>query len=100
MGRHALKFGYEQYFTRFTEQGGDKTGVAWVNPGGGSNQYWNQNDGFSGNPLAELMMGSANYLQLGQLEHHSVRLEPGGLCDGRLEGELQANRSDGPAVGS
>jgi len=64
-GRHALKFGYEQYFTRFTEQGGDKTGVAWVNPGGGSNQYWNQNDGFSGNQLAELMMGSANYFNWG-----------------------------------
>jgi hypothetical protein len=65
LGRHALKFGYEQYFTRFTEQGGDKTGVAWVNPGGGSNQYWNQNDGFSGNQLAELMMGSANYFNWG-----------------------------------
>ena len=39
LGRHTLKFGYEQYFLRFTEQGGDKTGAAWVNPGGGSNQY-------------------------------------------------------------
>ena len=28
IGRHALKAGYEQYFMRFTEQGGDKTGVA------------------------------------------------------------------------
>lgn len=65
IGRHAIKIGYEQYFTRFTEQGGDKTGVAWVNPGGGSNQYWNQNDGFSGNQLAELMMGSANYFNWG-----------------------------------
>jgi len=65
IGRHALKLGYEQYFTRFTEQGGDKTGVAWVNPGGGSNQYWNQNEGFSGNQLAELMMGSANYFNWG-----------------------------------
>lgn len=65
LGRHALKIGYEQYFTRFTEQGGDKTGVAWVNPGGGSNQYWNQNDGFSGNQLAELMIGSANYFNWG-----------------------------------
>jgi len=64
-GRHALKLGYEQYFTRFTEQGGDKTGVAWVNPGGGSNQYWNQNDGFSGSALAELMMGSSNYFNWG-----------------------------------
>jgi hypothetical protein len=65
LGRHALKIGYEQYFTRFTEQGGDKTGVAWVNPGGGSNQYWNQNDGQSGSQLAELMMGSSNYFNWG-----------------------------------
>lgn len=65
LGRHAIKAGYEQYFTRFTEQGGDKTGVAWVNPGGGSNQYWNQNDGLSGSQLAELMMGSSSYFNWG-----------------------------------
>lgn len=65
LGRHTIKAGYEQYFTRFTEQGGDKTGVAWVNPGGGSNQYWNQNDGLSGSQLAELMMGSSNFFQWG-----------------------------------
>jgi hypothetical protein len=65
LGRHTLKAGYEQYFTRFTEQGGDKTGAAWVNPGGGSNQYWNQNDGLTGSGLAELMMGSSNFFQWG-----------------------------------
>ena len=65
VGRHALKAGYEQYFTRFTEQGGDKTGVAWANPGGGSNQYWNQSDGLSGSPLAEFMMGSASFFNWG-----------------------------------
>ncbi len=65
IGRHALKAGYEQYFTRFTEQGGDKTGVAWANPGGGSNQYWNQNDGLSGSPLAEFMMGSSSFFNWG-----------------------------------
>lgn len=65
IGRHALKAGYEQYFTRFTEQGGDKTGAAWANPGGGSNQYWNQSDGLSGSPLAEYMMGSSNFFQWG-----------------------------------
>jgi len=65
IGRHAIKAGYEQYFTRFTEQGGDKTGVAWVNPGGGSNQYWNQNDGLSGSPLAEFMMGSSSFFNWG-----------------------------------
>jgi len=64
-GRHTLKIGYEQYFTRFTEQGGDHTGAAWVNAGGGSNQYWNQNDGLTGSPLAELMMGSSNFFQWG-----------------------------------
>ncbi len=64
-GRHSLKVGYEQYFTRFTEQGGDKTGAAWVNPGGGSNQYWNQNDGFTGSQMAELMMGSSSFFQWG-----------------------------------
>jgi len=65
VGRHSLKIGYEQSLIRFTEQGGDHTGAAWVNPGGGSNQYWNQNDGLSGSPLAELMMGSSNFFQWG-----------------------------------
>ena len=31
------------------------------NPGGGSNQYWNQNDGLTGSQLAELMMGSSSF---------------------------------------
>ena len=65
LGRHTFKFGYEQYFLRFTEQGGDKSGSAWVNPGGGSNQYWNQNDGLTGSPLAELMMGSSSFFNWG-----------------------------------
>jgi len=65
LGRHSIKVGYEQSLIRFTEQGGDHTGVAWVNPGGGSNQYWNQNDGLTGSPLAELMMGSSNFFQWG-----------------------------------
>ncbi len=65
LGRHTIKTGYEQYFYRFTETGGDHTGVAWVNPGGGSNQYWNNDDGLSGSPLAELMMGSSNFYQWG-----------------------------------
>ncbi len=65
IGRHAIKAGYEQYFTRFTEQGGDKTGVAWASPGGGSNQYWNQSDNLTGSPLAEYMMGSASFFNWG-----------------------------------
>jgi hypothetical protein len=60
LGRHTLKAGYEQYFIRFTEQGGDATGVIGLGSGGGSNQYWNQNDGLTGSGLAELMMGSSN----------------------------------------
>ncbi len=63
--RHTLKLGYEHYFARFNENGGDHTGVAWVNPGGGSNQFWNNNDGLTGSPLAELMMGSSNFFQWG-----------------------------------
>ena len=57
--------GYEQYFYRFHEKGGDHTGVAWINPGGGSNQTWNNVDGLTGSPLAELMMGSSNFFQWG-----------------------------------
>lgn len=60
LGRHTLKAGYEQYFVRFTEKGGDATGVIGLGSGGGSNQYWNQNDGLTGSGLAELMMGSSN----------------------------------------
>ena len=65
VGRHTFKIGYEQTMTRFTEQGGDKSGAAWVNPGGGSNQYWNQSNGLTGSPLAELMMGSSQFFQWG-----------------------------------
>ena len=65
IGRHTIKVGYEQYFTRFTEQGGDKTGVISLSAGGGSNQYWNQNDGLTGSQLAELMMGSSKFYSWG-----------------------------------
>jgi len=64
-GKHTIKVGYEQSLIRFTEQGGDHTGVAWVNPGGGSNQYWDLSNGLTGSPLAELMMGSSNFFQWG-----------------------------------
>lgn len=66
-GRHTLKVGYEQYFVRFTEKGGDGTGVIGLGEGtspttGGpaSMQYWNANDGNSGSQLADLMLGSSN----------------------------------------
>lgn len=63
--RHTIKVGYTHYYLRFREKGGDHTGVAWVNPGGGSNEFWNNNDGLTGSPLAELMMGSSNFFQWG-----------------------------------
>jgi len=65
IGRHTLKFGFEYYFYRFQEKGGDNTGVQSVGAGGGSNQYWNNNDGLTGSPLAELMMGSSSFFQWG-----------------------------------
>jgi len=65
LNRHTIKVGYEQYFARFDENGGDHTGVAWVNAGGGSNEFWDNNDGLTGSPLAELMMGSSNFFQWG-----------------------------------
>lgn len=66
IGRHTLKVGYEQYFYRFSEIGGDHTGVAWINNGGGSVQNWqNPGDATTGFPLAELMMGSSHVFQWG-----------------------------------
>ena len=65
-GRHTIKVGYEQYFYRFSEIGGDHTGVAWINNGGGSVQNWqNPGDATTGFPLAELMMGSSHVFQWG-----------------------------------
>jgi len=66
VGRHTFKVGYEQYYYRFNENGGDHTGVAWINNGGGSVQNWaNTNDVTTGFPLAELMMGSSHVFQWG-----------------------------------
>jgi carboxypeptidase family protein len=66
LGRHTIKVGYEQYYYRFNENGGDHTGVAWINNGGGSQQDWaNPGDPTTGFPLAELMMGSSHVFQWG-----------------------------------
>jgi len=66
LSRHTLKVGYEQMYLRFNEHGGDHTGVAWINPGGGSVQDWqNPSDTTTGSPLAELMMGSSHAFQWG-----------------------------------
>lgn len=66
LGRHTIKVGYEQYYYRFNENGGDHTGVAWINNGGGSQKDWaNPGDATTGFPLAELMMGSSHVFQWG-----------------------------------
>ena len=66
VGRHTIKVGYEQYYYRFNENGGDHTGVAWINNGGGSVKDWqNPGDSTTGFPLAELMMGSSHVFQWG-----------------------------------
>lgn len=66
LGRHTIKVGYEQYYYRFNENGGDHTGVAWINNGGGSQKDWaNPGDPTTGFPLAELMMGSSHVFQWG-----------------------------------
>jgi Carboxypeptidase regulatory-like domain len=57
--RHTLKVGYQHYFSSSIEQGGDLSGAVSVNPAGGSNQFWDNNDGLTGHALAEVMLGSA-----------------------------------------
>jgi hypothetical protein len=93
LGRHTLKVGYEQYLYRFTEKGGDHTGVAWVNPGGGSNQSWNNNDGLTGSPLAELMMGSSNVFQWGtwDITPYGVNEAAYAMDDWRVNNKLNIN---------
>ena len=100
VGRHTIKVGYEQYFYRFHEKGGDHTGVAWINPGGGSNQTWNNIDGLTGSPLAELMMGSSNFFQWGNWDITPFGWNQAAYRHGRLEGEQQAHRADRCALGS
>jgi len=59
--RHTFKMGYDGSWAISTEDGGDKSGLSWISSGGGSNQYWNRNDGLTGHPLADLMLGSSSY---------------------------------------
>ena len=87
LNRHTIKVGYEHYLLRFTEKGGDQTGVAWINPGGGSNQFWDNNDGPNRQSAGRTHDGFLQLLSVGQLEHHALWLERVGLCDGRLEGQ-------------
>ena len=99
LGRHTLKMGYEQYFARFNENGGDHTGVAWINSGGGSVKDWTSpNDQSTGFPLAELMMGSSHLFQWG-----NWNISPYGFNEAAYvmdEGQQETHRATRVALGS
>ncbi len=57
--RHTLKVGYQHYYSISIEQGGDLSGITSLDPGGGSNEFWDNDDDLTGHPLAEVMLGSA-----------------------------------------
>jgi hypothetical protein len=63
--RHTFKMGYDGVWSLTDETGGDKSGIMTVTTGGGSNQFWNLNDGLTGQPLAELMLGSSKLINTG-----------------------------------
>ncbi len=65
VNRHSLKAGYQHYFAISDDNGGDLSGATDVTNGGGSNQYWNNPDGLTGHPLAELMLGSSSFFNWG-----------------------------------
>jgi hypothetical protein len=91
VGRHTIKVGYEQYFYRFSEIGGDHTGVAWINNGGGSVQNWqNPSDATTGFPLAELMMGSSHVFQWGnwQITPYGLNEAAFGMDDWKVNKKL------------
>jgi Carboxypeptidase regulatory-like domain len=63
--RHTFKMGYQHSYSLSIEGGGDLSGVTGLNPGGGSNQFWDNPDGLTGHPLAEIMLGSAAFSNWG-----------------------------------
>ena len=65
VNRHTLKMGYQHFYAVSNEQGGDSSGVTYLRPGGGSNQFWDRADGLTGHPLAEIMLGSATFFNWG-----------------------------------
>jgi len=65
INRHTLKFGYQQFYGISIENGGDASGAVSVGPGGGSNQFWDNNDYLTGHPLAEIMLGSSSFYNWG-----------------------------------
>jgi hypothetical protein len=63
--RHTFKMGYDGLWAITIENGGDKSGNTNIYSGGGSNEYWNNNDGLTGQGLAELMLGSSKWFSWG-----------------------------------
>jgi len=57
--------GYQGLWSLTNETGGDKSGMTGLGSGGGSNQYWDNIDGMTGQGLAELMLGSGSYYNWG-----------------------------------
>jgi Carboxypeptidase regulatory-like domain len=64
-GRHTLKTGYQHFWAISTDLGREMSGVIYLFQGGGSNQFWDRNDGLTGNPLAEIMLGSSSFQNWG-----------------------------------
>jgi hypothetical protein len=65
LNRHTLKVGYQHIWSISDELGGDASGAVNVSNGGGSNQYWNNPNGLTGDSLAEFMLGSASFFNWG-----------------------------------
>jgi len=63
--RHTFKVGYDGIWALTDENGGDKSGNTAIYSGGGTNQYWNNNNGLTGQPLAALMLGSSQWFSWG-----------------------------------
>jgi hypothetical protein len=63
--RHTFKIGYDGLWAVTNESGGDKSGNTYIWSGGGTNQYWNNNDGMTGQALAALMLGSSQWFNWG-----------------------------------
>jgi hypothetical protein len=63
--RHTIKMGYQGIWSLTDETGGDQSGMTNIFSGGGTNEYWNNNDGLTGQSLAAMMLGSGKYYNWG-----------------------------------
>ena len=57
-GRHTMKFGYQYFWSMSVDEGSGLSGMTSLGAGGGSNEFWDNDDGLSGHPLAEYLLGS------------------------------------------